>query len=95
MARGEAPRPTARTRRPVLFVSFLSLLLMAALYFGHAFVIVSRHEEPQRRHAATAAATTAVVSEAAAAAAASFGLLEPTDEAPEAAVAADEADLGS
>ena len=91
MARGEAPRPAARTRRPVLFVSFLSLLLMmAALYFGHAFVIVSRHEEPQRRHAATAAATTAVVSEAAAAAAASFGLLEPTDEAPEAAAAAAE-----
>ena len=86
MARGEAPRPAARPRRPVLFVSFLSLLLMAALYFGHAFVIVSRHEEPQRRHAAT----TAVVSEAAAAAAASFGLLEPTDEAPEAAAAAAE-----
>jgi len=54
MARGEAPRPVARTRRPVLFGSFLGLLLMAALYFGHAFVIVSRHEEPQRRRAATA-----------------------------------------
>ena len=90
MARGEAPRPVARTRRPVLFGSFLGLLLMAALYFGHAFVIVSRHEEPQRRRAATATATTAVVSEAAAAAAASFGLLEPMDEAPEAAAAAAE-----
>ena len=29
MARGEAPRPVARTRRPVLFGSFLGLLLMA------------------------------------------------------------------
>ena len=35
MARGEAPRPAARTKRPVLFGSFLGLLLMAALYFGH------------------------------------------------------------
>ena len=31
MARGEAPRPAARTKRPVLFGSFLGLLLMAAL----------------------------------------------------------------
>ena len=90
MARGEPTRLAARTRRPVLFGSFLGLLLMAALYFGHAFVIVSRHEEPQRRRPASGGGTTAIVSEAAAAAAASFGLLEPMDEAPEAAAAAAE-----
>ena len=86
--------PPKAGRRPMLFLSFMGLLLMAALYCGHAFLIVFKHEEPQRRRAT--ATTEAVVTDAAAAAAASLGLLEPMDEAPEAAAAAAaEAGLGA
>ena len=73
-------KPRSAARRPVLFGAFVGLLLMAAVYFGHAFIIVLKHEEPQRRRAIDAPRSRQARSsgklEAVAAVTASLGMLE-------------------
>ena len=73
-------KPRSAARRPVLFGAFVGLLLMAAVYFGHAFIIVLKHEEPQRRRAIDAPHSRQARSsgklEAVAAVTASLGMLE-------------------